>query len=169
MTDNFATIDVLRSGTLMVGADHRGVFVCDWVDGRHSLSGYHSRPASPEATAAAVEQLQQYLRGQRRSFTVALNPGGTDFQRQVWTALMSVPYSTTITYRQLAERIGRPSAVRAVANAVAANPLSILIPCHRIVPADGSVGQYAGGAHLKRLLLELERNAAATALSGSVD
>lgn len=105
----------------------------------------------------AKAQLAAYFAGTRQSFQLPLHPEGTDFQKQVWTALLSIPYGQTVTYGQLARKLGCPSAARAVGHACKQNPLPILIPCHRIVAADGTVGGYAGGQPLKSALLTLEQ------------
>ncbi|NOS67502.1 MAG: methylated-DNA--[protein]-cysteine S-methyltransferase [Candidatus Peribacteraceae bacterium] len=106
-------------------------------------------------------ELAEYLIGKRRTFTVTVDLDGTPFQRTVWSALQSVPYGSTMTYGQLAKKIGRPRAVRAVASAVAKNPVGIVIPCHRIVPASGSQpGKYAWGTKKKEWLLEHEKRSA---------
>lgn len=113
---------------------------------------------TPNATTnTAATQLQEYLAGQRRMFDVALAPAGTPFQQEVWHALELVPYGETRTYAQIAQAIGRPTAARAVGGANNANPIPIIIPCHRIVPASGGIGGYAYGQKMKRFLLELER------------
>jgi methylated-DNA-[protein]-cysteine S-methyltransferase len=111
-----------------------------------------------DATLPALqEQLGAYLAGQLRDFDVDLAPVGTPFQTEVWTALRRVPYGTTTTYGALAAAIGRPSAVRAVGAANGRNPYCLVVPCHRVVGADGSLTGYAGGLDRKRLLLDLER------------
>ena len=159
MSERFATVKVGTVGTLMVAADARGVYLCDWLHGRHDLSRVRLRDdsaASGSILREAVRQLDEYLSGERREFTVPLCVGGTAFQRAVWDALRGIPYSTTTTYRAIAVAIGRPTAVRAVAHAIASNPLSILIPCHRVLPATGSIGNYAGHPAAKRYLLQLE-------------
>ena len=116
-----------------------------------------------DATLPALqEQLGAYLAGQLQSFDVALAPLGTPFQAEVWAALRQVPYGATTTYGALATRIGRPSAVRAVGAANGRNPYCLVVPCHRVVGADGTLTGYAGGLERKRFLLELERGAAAT-------
>ena len=104
----------------------------------------------------ASEQFREYLAGARREFTVPLLPIGTPFQRRVWEALMDIPYGATVSYGELARRLGMPSACRAVAAAVGANPLSIFVPCHRVVAAGGAPGGYAGGVETKLSLLRLE-------------
>ena len=117
-----------------------------------------------DATLPALqEQLTAYLAGGLRTFDVALAPVGTPFQAEVWAALREVPYGTTTTYGALAAAVGRPSAVRAVGAANGRNPYCLVVPCHRVVGADGSLTGYAGGLDRKRFLLDLERGAAADA------
>lgn len=105
---------------------------------------------------AAISQLTEYFDGTRRSFTIPLAPRGTDFQKRVWDALRTIGYGETWTYRQLAEAIGNPAAVRAVAAANGKNPISIVVPCHRVVGSDGTLTGYAGGLDRKRFLLDGE-------------
>ena len=100
--------------------------------------------------------LEAYFSGKREIFDLPLLPVGTPFQRKVWKAVRTIPYGTTATYAALAKKIGRPKAIRAVANAVGANPLAIIIPCHRIIGSDGTLRGYAGGVELKRKLLDIE-------------
>ncbi len=106
---------------------------------------------------AVQEQLAAYFAGQLTTFDLPLSVGGTAFQQQVWTALSTIPYGVTWTYRQLAEAIGNPRAVRAVGLANGRNPVSIVVPCHRVVGADGSLTGYGGGLERKQWLLEHER------------
>ncbi len=108
-----------------------------------------------EALLAARDQLLAYLEGRRRRFSLTLSPGGSDFQREVWSALLRIPWGETRTYGELARRLGREGAARAIGTANGANPLPLLIPCHRVVAASG-LGGYSGGLALKRWLLELE-------------
>lgn len=103
-----------------------------------------------------VAELEAYFRGERTTFDAPLAPRGTDFQRVVWTELVSVAYGETTTYTELARRVGRPAAVRAVGRANATNPIPILIPCHRVVGRDGTLTGYAGGLEMKDALLRLE-------------
>jgi methylated-DNA-[protein]-cysteine S-methyltransferase len=110
----------------------------------------------PETFAAVREQLGEYFAGERRSFDLPLEPAGSPFQRQVWRALREIGYGETLSYGELARRIGRPNAPRAVGAANGANPLSVVIPCHRLVGADGTLTGYGGGIERKRLLLDLE-------------
>jgi methylated-DNA-[protein]-cysteine S-methyltransferase len=102
-------------------------------------------------------QLDEYLSGTRKEFDIPLLLMGTDFQRSVWNALLQVPYGATASYLQIARAIGKEKAVRAVGNACRANPIGIIVPCHRIIGSDGSLVGYYGGLSLKRRLLNLER------------
>jgi methylated-DNA-[protein]-cysteine S-methyltransferase len=102
------------------------------------------------------EQLQGYFSGRRRRFRLELAPEGTPFQRRVWEELVRIPYGETLTYTELARRAGRPSAIRAAGAANGRNPISIVIPCHRVLGKDGSLTGYGGGLSRKETLLELE-------------
>lgn len=104
-----------------------------------------------------VTQLSEYFRGERRRFDLPLNMSGTDFQLSAWKTLSRIPYGKTISYREQAEKIGAGKAYRAVGSANGRNKLPIVVPCHRVVAADGTLGGYAGGLRMKALLLELER------------
>ena len=109
--------------------------------------------------APFVTAIQTYWTGQTTNWSVPIDLiGGTDLQRQVWTALQTIPYGQTRDYGQIAQQIGRPTAIRAVASAIGRNPLLLLIPCHRVLRKDGALGGYRGGLALKRQLLELEQN-----------
>ena len=110
-------------------------------------------------TDQAAMQLEEYLIGKRRQFDIPINPHGTEFQRSVWNALLAIPYGETRSYRQIAHAIGNPSACRAVGMANSKNPISIIIPCHRVIGESGSLVGYGGGLELKMKLLTLERNA----------
>lgn len=105
----------------------------------------------------AATELDEYLAGTRRSFDLPLAPRGTPFQLAVWHALEAIPYGATATYAQLAAAVGRPAAVRAVGQANGRNPIAVVVPCHRVVGADGSLTGYAGGTDRKAALLALER------------
>jgi methylated-DNA-[protein]-cysteine S-methyltransferase len=106
--------------------------------------------------AAAIRQLGEYSQGRRRSFELDLDLRGTPFQLQVWQALREIPYARTVSYGDLAMRIGQPGASRAVGAANHANPLPIVIPCHRVIGADGSMTGFGGGIEIKRRLLQFE-------------
>ncbi|MDR2800856.1 MAG: methylated-DNA--[protein]-cysteine S-methyltransferase [Desulfovibrio sp.] len=115
-------------------------------------------PVSPGSRllAAACLQLGEYFAGRRRVFDLFLNPRGTDFQREVWDALRAIPFGETRSYAQVAAAVGRPRAFRAVGSANNKNPVGIIIPCHRVIGADGSLVGYAAGLERKRFLLDLE-------------
>ena len=116
-------------------------------------------PADAEVLAEAARQLREYFDGRRTDFDLPLRPAGTAFQRQVWAELAAVPYGETVTYGELAERIGRgPASARAVGSANGANPIAVVIPCHRVVGADGGLTGYEWGVDRKRFLLDLEQN-----------
>ncbi len=137
------------------------------LTGVHFPGQKHDRPVRPDwqraddapALARARAQLVEYFAGRRRSFELPLAPAGTPFQQAVWRALLAVPFGATSTYGAIAQAVGRPSAVRAVGSAVGANPIGIVVPCHRIVGRDGSLTGYAAGIERKVRLLALERRA----------
>jgi methylated-DNA-[protein]-cysteine S-methyltransferase len=106
--------------------------------------------------ASAEHQLREYFAGERRTFELPLDPVGTPFQRHCWLALSSIPYGTTISYGEQARRLGHPRAARAVGAANGRNPISIVLPCHRVVGANGALTGYGGGLEAKRVLLEHE-------------
>jgi methylated-DNA-[protein]-cysteine S-methyltransferase len=125
-------------------------------------AGKRARRADPEwqldnsAFLEVVDQLQSYFAGERTNFDLPLLLEGTDFQKKVWTALQEIPYGRTISYKKLAEIVGSPKGVRAVGAANGANPIPIIIPCHRVIGHDGSLTGFGGGLPLKKQLLELE-------------
>lgn len=134
------------------------------LTGLHFPGQKHDRPRrtdwqradSEPVLAQARSQLTEYFTGRRTDFDVPLAPQGTAFQQAVWRALLTVPFGRTSTYGAIAAVVGRPSAVRAVGAAVGANPLGIVVPCHRIIGRDGSLTGYAGGLDRKAKLLALE-------------
>jgi methylated-DNA-[protein]-cysteine S-methyltransferase len=111
--------------------------------------------------AAATRQLDAYFAGQLQAFDLPLDLAGTPFQRRVWTELLRIPFGETVTYGELAAVLGKPSASRAVGLANGRNPVSIVVPCHRVIGSDGSLTGYGGGVDRKRFLLALERGDAA--------
>ena len=114
-----------------------------------------------EETSPILEQtkqeLNEYFAGKRKTFDIPLHPVGTDFQKQVWQALLEIPYGETRTYKEIAQRVNNLKGVRAVAQAIGANGMSILIPCHRVIGTNHSLTGFAGGIDAKRLLLNIER------------
>jgi methylated-DNA-[protein]-cysteine S-methyltransferase len=141
---------------LVVGDDHalRGLYMRGGRQPDAILSGL---PRSPAPFAGVRRQLGEYFAGERTGFELTLEMGGTPFQRRVWDALREIPYGETIDYGELARRIGSPSAARAVGLANARNPISVIVPCHRVIGANGDLTGYGGGIERKRMLLDLER------------
>jgi len=133
------------------------------ADGR-ALTALHLRPAAGEGVEdahagplpAAVRQLAEYFAGTRRAFDLPLAPRGTPFQESVWRALMEIPFGATASYGEIARRVAKPGAARAVGLANNRNPIAIIVPCHRVIGADGSLTGYGGGLPMKRWLLEHE-------------
>lgn len=114
-------------------------------------------PGASPVLDATVSQLAEYFAGNRVTFELPLEPNGTDFQRSVWESLRRIPFATTSTYAEQAASLGRPTAVRAVAAANGRNPLSVIVPCHRVIGADGTLTGFAWGLDAKAWLLEYER------------
>jgi methylated-DNA-[protein]-cysteine S-methyltransferase len=134
------------------------------VGGLYFDGGRHAPPiavdwkedSGAEPLRALSRQLREYLAGERRTFELVLAPRGTPFQMRVWSEIARIPFGKTLTYRELARRAGAPDAMRAVGAATGRNPHSIIVPCHRVLGADGTLTGYAGGLERKRRLLELE-------------
>jgi methylated-DNA-[protein]-cysteine S-methyltransferase len=121
----------------------------------------HAQPdpswtANDRGFAGARAQLEEYFAGRRRDFDLPLSPAGTPFELEVWRALREIPYGQTVSYGALAASLGRPDAARAVGAANGRNPIAVIIPCHRVIGANGSLTGYGGGLERKRLLLDLE-------------
>ena len=144
-------------GPLLLAADEMGL--------RFVLFGAGPRTAAPEPDwepdrgmlEEPVRQLTAYFKGTLRTFDVPIAPAGTPFQQRVWAALQQIPYGETLSYGELAHRLGNPKAVRAVGLANGSNPISIIIPCHRVIGSNGSLVGYGGGLATKQALLALER------------
>ena len=142
-------------GPMTLASD--GTAVTHVLFGTHVLEG---RAAPSELTNRTANELQEYLAGKRTAFDIPLAPAGTDFQRAVWKALQNIPYGQTRSYADIAAVVGNPKATRAVGSANNRNPIAVLIPCHRVVGANGKLTGYAGGLALKQRLLRTVRNAA---------
>ena len=145
-------------GPMIVAATDRGLAGL-WFEGQRHLPETSAWPSVPRhpVLVEAVAQLRDYFAGQRARFDLPLDlQGGTAFQQSVWQALLAIPAGGTTSYGDISQRIGRPSAVRAVGAAVGRNPVSIVVPCHRVLGRDGSLTGYAGGLERKSALLELE-------------
>ena len=153
-------------GELMLGAYEGRLCLCNWqVEKHHSfvdrrlmrLLHADMQEGTCEAIETAANQLDEYFAGKRKVFDVPLLFVGTDFQKKVWNDLLRIPYGQTISYSEMAVRIGMPKAVRAVANANRANAVSIFAPCHRVIGSDKSLTGYGGGLEAKKYLLNLEQ------------
>ncbi len=147
-------------GTLTLVADAEGLRHIEFPDNRHPVSRADWVP-DPSGLAAEIlrttrEQLREYFEGTRQAFDLPLRPQGTAFQMDVWQALATIPWGATWSYRDLARTIGKPDAVRAVGAANGRNPLPIVLPCHRVIGADGSLTGFGGGLPIKAALLRLE-------------
>lgn len=152
-------------GVLMLGAFGGQLCLCDWQVEKHrdhvdrrlkKILNAEFEEGFSDVIEKAVWQLDEYFAGKRRTFDVPLLFVGTDFQKTVWNALLTIPFGQTLSYGDMARRIGMPTAVRAVANANGANSISIFAPCHRVIGSDRSLTGYGGGLDAKRYLLALE-------------
>ena len=153
-----ATIDSPIGKLLLLG-DGRALSGLYMQEGRKPGTVPPGCEHEPDAFAAVRTQLDEYFAGVRTSFDLQLEPVGSPFQLRIWRALQGVGYGETLSYGELARRIGHPGAARAVGAANGANPLSIVIPCHRLVGSNGALTGYGGGIARKRLLLDLETGA----------
>jgi methylated-DNA-[protein]-cysteine S-methyltransferase len=132
-----------------------------YMDAGHRPADIRERlNQSPEHFSLAREQLGEYFAGERTEFDLAIEMHGTPFQLEVWSALIKIPYGQTTNYGELARRIGKPAAARAVGLANGRNPISVIVPCHRVIGAAGALTGYGGGIERKRMLLELEQGQA---------
>lgn len=140
-------------GYLTISADEQGI--TDVSFGKRNP--VHAVCEETPFIKQAVNELQEYFEGRRREFTVPLHPQGTDFQLRVWQVLRTIPYGKTWSYKQVATAAGNPNASRAVGMANNRNPIAIIIPCHRVIGANGRLVGYAGGLDVKEKLLEIEQ------------
>lgn len=152
-------------GTLVLGSFEDKLCLCNWQESKRNgrvmkRLQQELRTSVKSGTSAVLklvrQELDEYFSGSRTSFSLPLLLCGTAFQKQVWQALMLIPYGATISYSQQAQRLGKPSAIRAVANANGANTISILVPCHRVIGKDCTLTGYAGGLPAKNYLIHLE-------------
>jgi methylated-DNA-[protein]-cysteine S-methyltransferase len=151
------TIDSPVGPLTLAGHDH-ALTNLRMVDQTHPPPDQGTWEEDVDAFPEAVEQLDAYFAGERTSFDLDLDLVGTDFQRQVWGALLEIPYGETWSYGELADHIGKPGAARAVGLANGRNPIGIIVPCHRVIGASGSLTGYGGGLERKQLLLDMERD-----------
>lgn len=138
-------------GILRIEGDSDGLSMVRFIDEELPQS-----ETIPDELTDAVLQLQEYFDGNRRGFNLKLNPQGTNFQKRVWQELAQIPFGKTTSYLQMAKNLGDPKVIRAAASANGKNPISIIIPCHRVIGSDNSMTGYAGGIWRKKWLLEHE-------------
>jgi len=143
-------------GTLTLAATDDGLHAIEFPRNRHPANRAGWTEGQHPVLDLAARQLDEYFAATRRAFDLPLAPRGTDFQRTVWLALAGIAYGETVSYAQLAHRVGKPTAMRAVGAANGRNPLPIVLPCHRVIGADGSLTGFGGGLPTKQFLLELE-------------
>lgn len=143
-------------GFLTVSVNAAGALVGIVIEGEAAGLNPPKAERDPTRCRVVADQLREYFAGERRRFEIDLEPGGTTFQRSVWDEVARIRFGGTRTYGEVARRIGKPKAVRAVGMANGANPIPIVIGCHRVVGADGSLVGYGGGLRVKAALLELE-------------
>lgn len=153
MSKEYTTFTNSPLGFLQLKANERGLTVINYYNDTPPDSS--DRPQNPVLTKA-IDQLNEYFEGQRKSFDVPLVPKATNFQQKVWEELQQIPYGQTITYSELAKRLGDPKKARAVAGANGLNPIPIIIPCHRVIGADNKLTGYSGGIERKQFLLQHE-------------
>ena len=143
-------------GRLLVAGDEKGLRKISFQGGSHAIKPAEDWRRTEEPFRQAIGQLEAYFAGELRRFDLTLAPVGTPFQREVWSLLRMIPYGETVSYGELARRLGRSTAYRAVGAANGSNPIPIVIPCHRVIGADGSLTGFGAGLAIKRQLLELE-------------
>jgi len=144
-------------GELLLGGDGETLQILSMQDGRNPARVGPGWTRSDEPFAGVRAQLQEYFGGLRRSFDVPLKPAGSPFELAVWQALQEIPYGETVSYGEIAQRIGHPDAPRAVGAANGRNPIAVIVPCHRVIGADGTLTGYGGGLERKHYLLGLEQ------------
>ena len=158
--------DVFESpiGDLLAAGDGRALHRLHMLSGRGRVAIEPGWARDPSALADVRSELGEYFAGERTRFDVPLVLRGSPFQVRVWRALQEIPYGRTASYGELARRVGRPSGARAVGLANGRNPIAVIVPCHRVIGADGSLTGYGGGLERKRRLLELEADVVAPRL-----
>jgi methylated-DNA-[protein]-cysteine S-methyltransferase len=144
-------------GPLLLVADDSGLRRIDFVNGRTRVEADPRWHDDAEQLSETIRQLRAYFAGELESFDLALAPEGTTFQLAVWKRLCEIPYGETVSYGELARRLGNPNASRAVGLANGSNPIPIVIPCHRVIGSNGKLTGYGGGLPIKEKLLALER------------
>jgi len=143
-------------GPLLLAGNAVGLCYISFADKKRAVKLHRDWTESQKPFAEVIRQLRAYFRGDLKEFDVPLNMAGTPFQLRVWESLREIPYGETTSYGELARRIGKPEAVRAVGTANGSNPIPIIVPCHRVIGSDGSLTGYGGGLSVKEKLLALE-------------
>jgi len=143
-------------GKLMLAGNDQGLERIEFESAKTNMGPQPEWSPTESGLADAARQLEEYFAGRRQSFDLALRPGGTEFQQRTWNALRDIPYGETVSYADLARRIGKPRAVRAVGAANGRNPLPIVVPCHRVIGSNGHLTGFAAGTEIKKQLLKLE-------------
>lgn len=153
-------------GEIVLASMGNELCLCDWNEmpcaerNKHRLVKYMNavfRVETSDVLEQTKKQLDEYFAGTRKAFDIPLHPVGTEFQQQVWNTLLKIPYGETRSYKDIALSIANPKGIRAVAQAIGANGISILIPCHRVIGSNHSLTGFAGGIEAKRILLQIER------------
>ena len=152
-------------GEMVLGSCEERLCLCDWKESKHRVSVDNRlqrllRGEMMEGDSKVIDktcgELDEYFAGKRRRFDVILNFCGTDFQVKVWRALLKIGYGETVSYSELAKRVGMPTGVRVVANAIGTNAISVIVPCHRVIGTNNNLTGYSGGLETKQYLLDLE-------------
>jgi len=144
-------------GQLLLAADAQGLRLVSFKSSKRAATVQPEWKEDKTPFAEVIRQLRAYFGGELREFELRLAPVGTEFQLHVWSSLRTIPYGETISYAQLAQKLGNPQAVRAVGLANGCNPIPIIVPCHRVIGSSGSLTGFGGGLANKKILLDLER------------
>lgn len=154
MSEEFYEYYKSPSGNIEIVSSDIGIRKCNFVEDNFGAPS----KTIPPIMKNALEQLKDYFEGKLREFNLQLELNGTDFQLKIWNELLKIPIGQTITYKELAERIGKKKAIRAVGSANAKNPISIIVPCHRVIGSDGKLRGYGGGIERKKWLIDFEES-----------
>lgn len=154
-------------GSLVLIADNGKLLYCNWdtqdckVKENNIIINLHNKETQEDRLIVkkTIAQLNEYFLGKRQTFELPVDFKGTEFQKLVWEKIYQIKYGETVTYKELAKKMGRPDALRAVAGACGANPIGIIVPCHRVISSSGKTGGYTGGIDKKISLLNLEKSA----------
>lgn len=150
------TTKIFNRQVIIVSKDDSIIAICFDTQSGFKYYLIHSKENKSDLLVSAKKQLDEYVSGKRKSFDIRLKFDGTDFQKSVWNEVAKIPYDQITSYSEIASRISKPRAYRAVANAIGKNPISIVIPCHRIIRNNGDLGGYGGGIKIKKQLLSIE-------------